>query len=180
MGKFIRYVKVFWLAGLVIVSAIAPLVATTKVEASNGYPWGGAVCVATGQIGGRCPNYEWPYGGRTRNPSTGNYYYRNCTDYVAWRLINNGVSLAKVSGLGNAGVWDDNAPKKGLSVSNTPLVGSAGVDERYGHVVYVESVSGSTITISEYNWGSTGSYGSRTGTASQLGLSKFVSFTNYR
>ena len=175
LGKLVRYGKVLWLVGVVLLSANTSLLTKTKVEASS-YPWGGAVCVATGQVSGKCPNYEWSYNGQVRNPTTGNYYYRNCTDYVAWRLINSGIPLSKVSGLGGAGSWDDNAPQKGLTVSGVPTPGSAGVDERYGHVVYVDSVSGSTITISEFNWGSTGSYGSRTGTAGQLGLSKFVSF----
>jgi surface antigen len=158
------------------VSGLLPLFAKQSVYASGGYPWNSAVCVSTGQASGKCPNYEWSYKGQVRNPTTGNYYYRNCTDYVAWRLIGLGVSASKVAALGNAGLWDNNATKKGLSVSTAPKAGTVGVDERYGHVVFVEKVSGSTITISEYNWGSTGSYGTRSGTKSQLGLSSFVDF----
>ncbi len=160
-----------------IVASVFLLVAVRpKAHASGGYPWSGAVCVATGQVSGKCPNYEWSHAGSARNPSTGNYYYRNCTDYAAWKLMSQGVSLSKVSGLGNAGSWDNNAPAKGLSVSSSPSIGSIGVDERYGHVVFVESVNGSTITISEYNWGSAGSYGTRSGTPRQLGLSSFINF----
>lgn len=176
LNKMAWYVKVFWLVGLITTTLVVLITTTSKAKASDGYPWSGAVCVATGQSSGKCPNYVWSYGGRTTNPTTGNYYYRNCTDYVAWRLISAGVSVAKVTGLGNAGSWDDNALNRRLSVSGTPTTGSVGVDERYGHVVYVDSVNGSTLTISEYNWGSTGSYGTRTGTTGQLGLSKFISF----
>ena len=170
-----RYVKFILLVVIVTIS-FSILGFKGKAHANGGYPWSGAVCVSTGQVGGKCPNYEWSINGQTRNASTGNYYYRNCTDYVAWRLVSSGVALAKVTGLGNAGSWDNNAPSKGLSVSAIPSVGSVGVDKRYGHVVVVESVNSSTITISEYNWGSTGSYGTRSGTASQLGLSKFINF----
>ncbi len=164
---------------LIVFSILLLFVGVSKVKADDGgYPWSGAVCVATGKVEGRCPNYEWTYQGKTTNPSTTNYYYRNCTDYVAWKLINNGVESSKVSGLGSAGAWDDNATKKNISISSVPKVGSVGVDERYGHVVYVENVSGSNITISEYNWGSTGSYGTRTGTSANLGLSEFIDFEN--
>lgn len=162
-------------AGL-LASIIYPMLTPAKAEASGGYPWSGAVCVATGAVSGRCANYEWIYNGQVRNPSTGNYYYRNCTDYAAWKLISAGVPSAKVVGLGSGGRWDDNGQAKGLVVNTLPAVGAVGVDERYGHVVYVENVTGTTITISEYNWGSTGSYGTRTGSASQLGLAKFVHF----
>lgn len=171
-----RYVKLILLAGITVLSTLSLLLVRGKAHANGGYPWSGAVCVATGQTSGKCPNYEWSFSGKTKNPSTGNYYYRNCTDYVAWKLTSMGVAVARVAGLGNAGSWDDNAPAKGLSVGSTPTVGSVGVDERYGHVVFVENVSGSSITISEYNWGSTGSYGTRSGTPNQLGLTKFVSF----
>lgn len=169
---------VFFLVGYFVVFSILLLfVGVSKVKADDGgYPWSGAVCVATGRVDGRCPNYEWTYQGRTTNPSTTNYFYRNCTDYVAWKLLNNGVESSKVSGLGSAGSWDDNATKKNISISSVPKVGSVGVDERYGHVVYVEGVSGSNLTISEYNWGSTGSYGVRIGTAENLGLSEFIDF----
>lgn len=162
---------------ILILGLSGPLLIKGKAfAATGGYPWSGATCVATGKIEGRCPNFEWRYKGSVKNPTTGNYYYRNCTDYVAWKLTTLGVSVSKLSGLGNAGMWDNNAPAKGLKVSTTPSAGSVGVDERYGHVVYVEKVSGSTLTISEYNWGSAGIYGVRSGTASDLYLSKFINF----
>lgn len=170
-----------WRYILLVVSLclVAVVAHPAKVSAEDGgYPWRSAVCVTTGEVDGKCPNYDWSFEGKTKNSETGYYYYRNCTDYVAWKLRSVGVSLETVSGLGNAGSWDDNASSKGLSVTTTPKVGTVGVDERYGHVVFVEAVNGPNITISEYNWGSTGSYGSRTKTASQLGLSKFIDFGN--
>lgn len=162
---------------IIFFSLLLPFVGVEKVEAADGgYPWSSAVCVATGKVSGKCPNYEWSYGGRTTNLATNNYYYRNCTDYVAWRLTTLGVAKQTVGGLGNAGSWDNNAPMHGLGVSSVPTANSVGVDERYGHVVFVESVNGSDLTISEYNWGSMGTYGTRSGTASSLGLSEFIDF----
>jgi len=61
--------------------------------------------------------------------------------------------------LGNGGQWYLTAPSYGLRVDHNPQVGAAlsflpgqaGADGFYGHVAVVESVSGSTITISEMN-----------------------------
>lgn len=166
-------------ATLVVMGLSLPFVSQPVAFAAStgGYPWTSAVCVATGKVSGTCPNYEWSYNGSSMNPSTG-YYYRNCTDYAAWKLQSLGVSSSKTSGLGNAGTWDNNAAKKGLAVGTSPFAGAIAVSESgtYGHVAYVEAVSGSQITISEYNGNYDGVYGTRTGTKSQLGMSEFINF----
>ncbi len=97
------------------------------------------------------------------NSSRG-YAYRNCTDYVAWKLQSLGVPDNKTRGLGNGGQWYDKAPNNGLTRGTTPQVGDAAVVPSgtpgfgiYGHVAYVEAVNYdkngnvTTITISEYN-----------------------------
>lgn len=135
----------------------------------GGYPWGYAKCLHTGQVDGWCPNYDWAVNGSIWNYSTGGYGYRNCTDYVAWRIRSQGRYLP--SGLGNAKQWDDNQPS-----SSTPHVGDAAVSNSgfYGHVMYVEAVHGNgTITVSDYNRAGTGKYA--VSTISAAGLS-FVSF----
>ncbi|WP_143832033.1 CHAP domain-containing protein [Nocardiopsis sp. CNR-923] len=116
---------------------------------------------------------EWsPYG----------YAYRNCTDYVAWKLQSLGVPDSSTRGLGNGGQWAALAGgKEGLTVSTTPTYAAAAVNTStaggYGHVSFVESVhSNGTITVSEYNYASPGNYGTRTGTPSALGISEFVHF----
>lgn len=117
------------------------------VAGGGGYPWGGAVCIHTGSASGPCPNYDWAVNGSIWNWSTGGYGYRNCTDYVAWR-INPG------SGLGNAKDWPANASNIYRKPSDTsPRPGDAAVDQSgtYGHVMYVESVSGDGIVVSDYN-----------------------------
>jgi surface antigen len=84
----------------------------------------------------------------TRYAFSGNgYSYGYCTYYVASRR---GVP----SNWGNAVSWYYNAQASGFRVGSTPVPGAiawtgAGY---YGHVAYVESVSGGNVTISEMNY----------------------------
>lgn len=144
------------------------------VIGGGGYPWGGAKCLHTGQVDGWCPNYDWAVGGSVWNPSTGGYGYRNCTDWVSYRVRSTGRFAP--GGLGNANTWDDRAPSFGYSVSGTPKAGDAAVSNGgyYGHVMYVEAVnSNGTIVVSDYNRAGTGKYD--TNTISAAGLN-FVHF----
>ena len=125
----------------------------------GGYPWGYAKCIHTGQVEGWCANYDWAVGGSVYNWNTGGYGFRNCTDWVSYRVRTTGGYVP--SGLGNARQWDDRAPSYGYSVSSTPKVGAAAVSNYgyYGHVMYVEAVNGDgTITVSDYNRAGTGKY----------------------
>jgi surface antigen len=75
------------------------------------------------------------------------YAFGYCTYYVATRRN-------VPSDWGNANQWYYNAQASGFSVGSTPIPGAiawtgAGY---YGHVAYVESVSGSEVTISEMNY----------------------------
>lgn len=125
----------------------------------GGYPWGLAPCVHTGQVEGYCYNYDWGVAGNPWNWQLGGYGYRNCTDWVAFRVrIAGGYAP---SGLGNAKTWDDRAPSYGYTVSSTPREGAAAVSNSgyYGHVMYVEAVNGDgSIVVSDYNRAGTGKY----------------------
>lgn len=138
----------------------------------GGYPWGLAPCIHTGQVEGSCYNYDWGVGGSPWNWSLGGYGYRNCTDWVAYRVKIAGGHVP--SGLGNAKLWDDRGPAYGLTVSSTPRVGAAAVSNNgyYGHVMYVEAVNGDgSIVVSDYNRAGTGKYDMNqlsAGTASNL------------
>lgn len=139
------------------------------VTGGGGYPWGYAACIHTGQVEGPCYNYDWAVGGSIWNPQTGGYGYRNCTDYVSWKIRSQGGYVP--AGLGNAKDWDNNYPS-----DSTPSAGDAAVSNAgtYGHVMYVESVNANgTINISDYNRAGTGKYA--TSTISAAGLS-FLSF----
>jgi peptidoglycan hydrolase CwlO-like protein len=129
------------------------------VIGGGGYPWGNARCLGTGQVSGWCPGYEWGYNGEWRNWNTGGYAYRNCTDWVSYRVRASGGFVP--GGLGNANSWDDRAPSYGFTVSSTPKVGAAAVSNSgfYGHVMYVEAVNDNgSIVVSDYNRAGTGKY----------------------
>ena len=84
----------------------------------------------------------------------------NCTNYVAWRLIENGVDQPPTNP-GDAATWAERAILDGYVVDKTPQVGAvahwgslAGGHGVYGHVAYVEQVNtDGTILISEDFWG---------------------------
>ena len=89
-----------------------------------------------------------------------NYFYRECVDFVAWRLNRDaGVTSAPwlwtwttltPSG-GNAYQWKRAWLNKGWPTSTTPIAGSVAWYS-YGHVAYVKSVNGDgTITVEDYN-----------------------------
>lgn len=81
------------------------------------------------------------------------YPYGYCTYYVATRR-------AVPAQWGDAKNWLNSASRSGYSTGSTPVAGSIVVTREswWGHVAYVESVSGNQITISEMNakgWGVT-------------------------
>lgn len=143
----------------------------------GGYPWGNAPCLNGGQIRGWCPGYEWGYNGSYINWQNSGYAYRNCTDWVAYRVKIAGRYVP--GGLGNANTWDDRAPAYGFTVSSTPKVGAAAVSNAgfYGHVMYVEAVnSNGSIVISDYNRAGPGEYGMSTLSASTASSLRYVYF----
>lgn len=85
-------------------------------------------------------------GGFSVAPS-GWYPVGQCTWYVWTRR--------PVGMWGNASDWLYNAQRDGLSTGSTPRAGAIGWTS--GHVVYVESVHGNTVTISEANYDYAGS-----------------------
>lgn len=168
---------------LSFILAITGLLAVAPAASANtgGYPYAGLNGPGTNPPG----SFWADQSGNGVSPN--GYYYRNCTDYVAWKLKSLGVADAKVRGLGNGGQWAANAAgRAGVTVSNSPTVGSAAVrlasgSDPYGHVAFVEAVnSNGTITVSEYNWVVNGvpdgSFHQRTATGASMGLTKFIDF----
>ncbi len=71
-----------------------------------------------------------------------------CTDYVARKVP--GITWG-----GNANRWIANSKAHGATVDRNPVAGAILVtseNRRYGHVAYIESVKGSEVTISEWNY----------------------------
>ena len=158
------------------------------MAATGGYPNPTMACAhspfATSGSGYWCRNYDW---GPVRDTTPGwtvdttysarGYGYRNCTDWVAWKLQSLGVPDSKTRGIHDGGQWAAYAPGNGLHVTTVPKPGMAAVQVGDpGHLAFVEAVNGSNITVSEYNKQQDGNYGVRTGTPSALGFSKFVDF----
>ncbi len=109
-------------------------------------------------------DYPWPYE-LTDDQGGGlsplNYYYRECVDFVAWRLNRDAGSYSAPfrwvwSNLtplgGNGGQWMYNWQAKGWPVSKTPVVGAVAYTGG-NHIAYVKSVnSDGTVTLEEYNY----------------------------
>ena len=81
-------------------------------------------------------------------------YYRQCTDFVSWRLNSrNGIPFTINYGgvfWGNASNWGNAAKQLGIPVNSTPAIGAVAWFKA-GHVAWVEDVDGKYVTIEEYN-----------------------------
>jgi surface antigen len=75
-----------------------------------------------------------------------------CTDYVARKFSAEGRAIEFG---GNAKDWPANAKAYGATFDKNPVKGAILVttdNRRYGHVAYIDSVNGNTVTISEWNY----------------------------
>ncbi len=127
-------------------------------------------------------DYPWP-GSLTRAQGGGlsplRYYYRECVDFVAWRLNRDVGSTGApfvydwstlTPGGGNASAWKSAWQSKGWPTSNTPVVGAVAWFT-YNHVAYVNRVNADgTVLIEEYNQQSDHLYHQRTIPASSVPL----------
>ncbi len=166
---------------------------TTTLAGTGGYPDAKLPCEhapysSTGYCTTANGPYDWgplpdttPGWTVATTHSARGYGYRNCTDWVAWRLEQLGVPDRLVRGLGNGGQWAANAARRdGLTVSATPRPGDAAVQfGDPGHVAFVEVVyADGAIRVSEYNKWFDGTFDdTRIGTPAQLGFSAFIQFS---
>ncbi|WP_162164506.1 CHAP domain-containing protein [Intrasporangium chromatireducens] len=139
-----------------VLLAIGVLVAglMANVPAARAAEW---IVLCTGYDG--CAAAGYPNAGYLAVSSTSywsQYTGHNCTNYVAYRMVKNGMPTARPASLsGNASNWGPSFP---METTANPAVGSiAWWDTSFstsGHVAYVERVVSSTeIIISEDNWG---------------------------
>ncbi len=108
-----------------------------------------------------------------------NYYYRECVDFVAWRLNRDAGSTSAPfkyvwSNLtplgGDASQWAANWRAHGWPTGSDPVPGSVAWFNG-NHVAYVKAVTADgQVVIEEYNHGSTHKYGVRTIPVSQVAL----------
>lgn len=105
---------------------VAPVAQTTPVATNNGAVQAAPKVAAAPVV---------------QNSAGNTYSYGWCTWYVKSRKPNIPNSW------GNAYQWIGNAQASGYATGSTPVAGAIGASG--GHVVYVESVSGSNVNISE-------------------------------
>jgi len=178
---------------LLLLAAFVAVFAAAKpaAAATGGYPDAGATtvnaslyewgykCGGSGQSG--CITNWWdtipgdPSGQKYNLLSPRGYAYRNCTDYVAWKL-GDANGFTATSGWGNGYQWGTRAATAGYTVDMNPAKGAVawynsnafGMSS-YGHVAYVDSVNADgTVNLSEYNNPADGGYHTRTINASQV------------
>lgn len=95
---------------------------------------------------------------RYASDSSGNKYADgNCTWYVKSKRPDIGNYW------GNANQWINGAKNSGFEVGSKPKIGAIGVSFNgyYGHVAYVEKISGENVVISEMNYKGFGVISSR-------------------
>src|SRR6266571_589362 len=188
---------------IMLFGAAITLVTIVPAKAyTGGYPYASMACVwspyAITGTGNWCKkvntssqiisDYDWGTihddNSSSSEQSPYGYDYRNCTDYVAWKVASLGVPSAHYKGLGHAKDWPTNEPGKGLTVNTTPAIGAAAVKTTgtFGHVAFISAYNASTgvMTVQEYNHYQDGNYGTRSGTLSGLGFSKVVHFEKYK
>jgi surface antigen len=165
-------------------TAPSSAIADSTAYSNLGYPDSTMPCEHSPyNSSGACANYDW---GPVRTEafddpseySSRGYTYRNCTDYVAWKLQSLGVPDSKTRGLGNGGKWADNAYKNSLTWSPNPVEGDVAVAPNGNHVAFVENVdtASGSITVTEYNHDEAGDGDRWTGAPSNRGFTKFIHF----
>lgn len=111
---------------------------------------------------------DYPYGGSCSGVDPWNFYKCQCTSFVAYRINDRkGIHFTnqyKGNHWGNANSWDEAARASGVTINSTPKAGAIAQSNagNYGHVAWVQSVSGSSVTIEEYNYVHTEGYSTRT------------------
>jgi surface antigen len=154
-----------WPVRLAILSLFFPLFFIWEPASADtgGYPDADATdCSATFGL------YSWCKNG-TDNSSRG-YGYRNCTDYVAWKLDEQ-LGIEIPHDWHSAENWETAAVADGYSLDTSPRVGDIAQWDTekgggYGHVAYVFAVNNGIASLDEYNVAGTGLFTSNRTTAS--------------
>lgn len=102
-------------------------------------------------------------------------YNRECVSYTAFRVAVSGRRMPYWGGHGNANQWPQSAINDGIPVDGNPRAGDVAISMigPYGHAMYVESVQGGKVHVSQYNYGNNGEYSEMTIPASGLSFIHF-------
>lgn len=150
-------------------AAIAEAKATQALINSRASSSGGYSLVESGSLGdypwnqSNCPMISfYSTGGSDGNGSDGmGYGCRQCVSYVAWKIAK---ETGKYYSWGSAVNFTGNAKAAGY-IEGEPQAGSIAImdpvnaGQSYGHVAWVENVSGNQVLISQYNWNFGTGYG---------------------
>jgi hypothetical protein len=132
----------------------------------------------------RAPGDDYPWYDRGTEAQGGGlsplgYYYRECVDFVAWRLNRDAGSTSApfkwtwgnlTPGGGSASNWTNAWANHGWTTSRTPVVGAVAWFN-YNHVAYVQSIAGDgSVVLEEYNWMGSHAYNKRTIAAGDVPL----------
>jgi surface antigen len=99
---------------------------------------------------------DYPYDGRSpKDADPWQFYFRECTSFVAFRL-NKVMRFSNRMGgkrFGNGNTWDDNARRLGYPVDDNATVGSVMVRNsgKFGHVAIVAKVEPARVYVEQYN-----------------------------
>lgn len=87
-------------------------------------------------------------------------FNRECVSYTAWKVQQTFGDMPYWGGSGNANQWPADAQRDGIPIGYTPKPHSVAISMGgfYGHAMWVEGVSGSTIYVSQYNYDLAGHY----------------------
>ncbi|MGZ6005267.1 MAG: CHAP domain-containing protein [Candidatus Saccharimonadales bacterium] len=190
LGRWLTKLSFLTILLVLIGWASSPKPAAAMIIYPNqglGYPYWKIPCEHSPyNIVGYCANYDWgPYHTESYDHwteiSSRGYAYRNCTDYVAWKLSTLGVNIPY--NLGNATDWYHNTPLKRRS-PRAVAGGVAVMPGRYGHVAFIEKIKAvdpdnpmnDVIAVSEYNYFGVGTGDVRVGGAGRLGFVAFIDF----
>ncbi|WP_213813619.1 CHAP domain-containing protein [Glaciihabitans sp. dw_435] len=151
-------------ASLKVPSQVAPLsvkrdkiTATTESELAAQKITAAAFASYNSSVRAAGDDYPWPTAGNTLSPL--NYYYRQCVDFVAYRLNRDAGSTSApfkfvwsnlTPGGGNASEWKRAWESHGWKTSNTPVLGAVAWFNG-NHVAYVKAIKGNNVVIEEYN-----------------------------
>lgn len=131
--------------------------------AANRKLGGGATVTPGDPNRGGYPN-SWYNAPQDSIIDTWGMYNRECVSYTAWKVYQAGKYMPYWGGSGNANEWPGNARAAGIPTGSEPRVHSVAISMAggYGHAMWVESVSGNTIHVSQMNYDLAGHYSEMT------------------
>lgn len=102
----------------------------------------------------------WNNAGQDTMVDNWGMYNRECVSYAAWKVYQTYGYMPYWGGSGNANQWPGDARAAGIPTGSTPKVHSVAIWNvgAFGHAMWVEAVSGSTIYVSQYNYDLAGHY----------------------